>query len=128
MRSVFAGPGRIVADHDGGPLRCSRFSVEEIQYSLRDVLNVGMDAEAYLDGKLVEDKSIVVAGGQRLEFMRPCGQKGVGQTWTKDEFMQVFHMTEADWSKWAAKGLPFDAMGDGTIVLNEKRKGASDRI
>jgi DNA adenine methylase len=52
------------------------FTVEEIQYSLRDVLNVGMDAEAYLDGKVVIDRSsTAVKGGSRLEFTKPAGRK-----------------------------------------------------
>ena len=94
------------------------FTVAEIQLSLRDVLNVGIAADAYVDGHLIEDKTIVVAG-ERIEFVKPFGRKGVGQTWTKEEFMQVFRMTEADWSDWAAKGLPFDVMKNGSIVLNE---------
>ena len=94
-------------------------TVEEIQITLRDVLGVGRGAEAYLGGKLVEEKTITVVAGERIEFVKPFGRKGVGQTWTKEEFMQVFRMTEADWSNWVAKGLPFDTMRDGTIVLNE---------
>jgi hypothetical protein len=49
-------------------------TVEEIQCSLGNVLNVNMEADAYLGGNLVEDKSIVVAAG-RLEFMRRWGWK-----------------------------------------------------
>ena len=50
-------------------------TVEEIQFRLRDLLNVGMDAEAYLDGMVVVDKTITVFVGQRLEFMRPMERK-----------------------------------------------------
>jgi hypothetical protein len=94
-------------------------TVEEIQLSVRDVLNVGADAEAYLGGKLVEDKTISAVAGERIEFMKPFGRKGVGKTWTKEELMLAFRMSEEDWSDWAAQGLPFDRMRDGTIVLNE---------
>jgi excisionase family DNA binding protein len=94
-------------------------TVEEIQFSLQYVLNVDMEAEAYLDGNLIEDKTINVVAGQRLEFMQLFGIKGVGQTWTKEEFMRVFHMREADWSDWVARGLPFDTMQDGTVIVNE---------
>jgi hypothetical protein len=52
-------------------------------------------------------------------FVKPGGHKGVGKTWTKAEFMQTFHMGTADWTNWVAKGLPFETMADGTIVLNE---------
>jgi hypothetical protein len=53
------------------------FSVEEIQFSLRDVLNVDMDAQAYVDGNLVENKgNFKLQSGQRLEFMKEAGQKG----------------------------------------------------
>jgi site-specific DNA-adenine methylase len=52
-------------------------TVEEIQYSLRELLNVGMDAEAYLNGQMVIDSSITFArGGDRLEFMKAFGRKG----------------------------------------------------
>lgn len=50
-------------------------TVEEIQLSLRDVLNVDEGAEAYIDGNLV-DKGTVLQAGQRLEFMKEAGQKG----------------------------------------------------
>ena len=113
------GPVNIVYGAHDLDMGLAGLTAEEIQYSLRDVLNVDMQAEAYLDGNLIEDKTITVAAAQRLEFMKSHGQKGVGQTWTKPEFMQVFRMTEADWADWAANGLPFDAMKDGTIVLNE---------
>jgi excisionase family DNA binding protein len=94
-------------------------TVEEIQFSLSNVLSVDMAAEAYLDGNLIENRTIAITPGSRLEFMKSRGRKSVGQTWTKPEFMQVFRMTEADWADWAANGLPFDGMKDGTIILNE---------
>lgn len=95
------------------------FTVEEIQFSLRDVLNVGMDVPAYIDGKRVGDKGLSVQAGQRIEFCSDFGNKGIGKIYTKEEFMQAFRMSEADWSDWVEKGLPFDSMRDGTIVVNE---------
>jgi hypothetical protein len=52
-------------------------SVAEIQLALRDVLNVDENVEAYVDGKMVENKgSFKLKKGQRLEFMKEAGQKG----------------------------------------------------
>jgi hypothetical protein len=74
---VEVGPGMVnvvYGAHDiNMPL--GGLTVEEIQYSLLDVLNVRMDAEAYLDGNLIEDKTITVGGGLRLEFMKGWGTK-----------------------------------------------------
>ena len=103
-------------------------TVEEIQFSVRGLLNVSMDAEAYLDGIVIEDKTITVFVGQRLEFMRPFGRKGIGNTYTKQEFMQAFHMTEADWSDWVTKGLPIDTMKNGIVVLNETKWTSGKKV
>lgn len=55
-------------------------TVEEIQCALKDVLNVDSNVEAYIDGNLVENKSAIKLGaGQRLEFMKEAGQKGVSR-------------------------------------------------
>jgi hypothetical protein len=116
--SPFHGTINVVYGPADLDMHLAGFTVEEIQISLCDVLGLGQDAEAYSDGILVKDKSTVVAAG-RLEFVKPWGQKGIGKTYTKEEFMQAFHMTEADWSDWAAEGLPFDTMRDGTIVISE---------
>jgi hypothetical protein len=51
------------------------FSVEEIQLSLRDLLNVGMEAIAYADGQLASP-TYRLCPGDRLEFVRPFGRKG----------------------------------------------------
>lgn len=52
-------------------------TVAEAQEALKDVLSVDATAEAYIDGKLVEDKGTRLKAGQRLEFMKQAGQKGV---------------------------------------------------
>jgi DNA adenine methylase len=45
--------------------------------ALRDVLNVGPEVEAYRNGRPVVDKhNAIVRPGDRLEFMKPYGEKG----------------------------------------------------
>jgi len=44
-----------------------------------------------------------------------CLVNNAGAT-KRGDFLQL---TEADWQDWVDKGLPFDTMRDGTIVLNE---------
>ena len=51
------------------------FSVEEVQFSLCNVLNVGTDAWAYVDGVRVGSPFLLPAN-VRLEFMQPWGRKG----------------------------------------------------
>jgi hypothetical protein len=49
-------------------------TVEEIQLSLRDVLGVGRNAEAFHNNILIEDNGRIVTGG-RLEFIKRWGRK-----------------------------------------------------
>jgi hypothetical protein len=50
-------------------------TVEEIQVGLGDVLNVGREVEAYLNGKRVAGHALVCPDDW-LEFMRTFGRKG----------------------------------------------------
>lgn len=67
--NVVYGPHDIDMDLAG-------LSIEEVQLALRDVLSVEGDAEAYVDGSLVADKTFKLKSGQKLEFMKEAGQKG----------------------------------------------------
>ena len=71
------GKNHIVHGANEVVLDMSGHSIGAIQESLADDLNV-RDAtiEAYVDGKLVEDKGLKLEKGQRLEFMKEAGQKG----------------------------------------------------
>ena len=51
-------------------LALAGLTVEEIQLSLRDVLGVPMDAQAFHNGVPVEDRGMVVGGGRRRRPMR----------------------------------------------------------
>jgi site-specific DNA-methyltransferase (adenine-specific) len=55
------------------------FNVGEIQYALRDVLNVGMDAVAYIDGRPAAPSHRLLPRN-RIEFMSGWGRKGAGDT------------------------------------------------
>lgn len=53
-------------------------SVAEAQLAYKDILTVEDDAEAYLNGKLVTNKTTQrLQKGDRLEFMKEAGQKGM---------------------------------------------------
>ena len=94
------------------------FTVEQVQFALRDQISVEMSADAFVGG-WPASPTYRLRPGDRMEFFKRWGRKGVGKTWTKTEFMQTFHMSDADWTDWRARGLPFDTMRDGTIILNE---------
>ena len=84
------------------------FTVEEIQYSLRNLLNVDMEADAYLDGHLVVDKdAVILKSGARLEFMHQKGRKGVGMVWRGDKaFMEYFGIDAGMLQQWLDERLP----------------------
>jgi len=109
--TIVYGAHTIESPHSG----CS---VGELRDGLRDVLNIGREARPYVHGNPVDD-DYVPAAGAYLEYMKEAGSKGVGKIWTKEEFMQAFHMSEADWQNWTERGLFFNTMSDGTVVLNE---------
>jgi len=95
----------------------SGLEVGEIWLALQAVLNLER-YEAYVNGRRV-GYGYIARPGDRIEFVKAFGRKGVGIVWTKQKFMEIFLMTEADWADWVANGLPFDQLADGTIVLNE---------
>jgi hypothetical protein len=120
-RPVIAAPlGTITVAYGAHDLELdlAGYTVEEVQASLRDFLNIGMEAEGYVDGRPALP-TYRLQQSNRLEFVKERGSKGVGSTWTKTEFTKLFRMGEADWTDWVARGLPFDTMKDGTVVLNE---------
>jgi len=52
-------------------------TVAQVEEALADILNMEPGAEAYVDGKVVENKAgFKLEKGQRLEFMKESGQKG----------------------------------------------------
>jgi len=71
------GKNRIVHGANEVVMDMSGHSIAAIQESLADDLNVrDAEIEAYVDGKIVNDKSKKLEKGQRLEFMKEAGQKG----------------------------------------------------
>jgi hypothetical protein len=91
------------------------FTVAEVQHSCRDILNVSMDCDAYLNGHLVVDKdAVVLKDGDRLEFMQQKGQKGVGKVWHGDnELMKYFGIDENTLQQWRQDGLPHISVQNG---------------
>ncbi len=53
----------------------ANMEITQVRNKLRDIINVSYDAEAYINGKLVED-SYVLKGGEHLEFIKDTGVKG----------------------------------------------------
>jgi len=94
------------------------FAVGRVRRAVAQTLNVPDHAAAFVNGKAVANDH-VLSPGDGVEFLVESGNKGLGEIWEKAEFMKLLHMTEADWQDWVDKGLPFDTMRDGTIVLNE---------
>ncbi len=84
-------PGMVNVVHDlDMPL--AGFTVAEIQFGLRDVLNVGMDALAFVGGRLAP-ASYRLRPGQRLEFMRAWGRKGANPAYYGREAIDRINQT-----------------------------------
>ena len=89
-------------------------TIAEVQLSCRDILNVSMDCPAYLNGNRVQDNdSTIVNVGDRLEFMRDEGEKGVGEVWDDAGVMKKFKVTNAILQEWIAEGLPHIRLPNG---------------
>jgi len=98
-------------------LALAGLTIEEIWLALRSLLNLER-YQVHANGQRVE-YSYIASSGDRIEFVRAFGRKGLGTVWTKQEFMEICHMSEVDWANSVAEGLPFDELADGTTVLNE---------
>ena len=64
----------------------ANMQVSQVRSKLRDVINVSYDAEAYINGKLVQD-SYVLKGGEHLEFIKDTGVKGMQNCYFYFEFI-----------------------------------------
>ncbi|MBW2274720.1 MAG: hypothetical protein JRG96_15745 [Deltaproteobacteria bacterium] len=58
-------------------LPVGEMNVREVRTRFRDRLDIHPEAVAFVDGSPVDDDTIVHEG-ERLMFMRPAGEKGLG--------------------------------------------------
>ena len=75
-QAVAASPGIINLIHGVNDINVplSGFTVEEVQFSLRDVLNVDVTARAYVWGRLAP-ATYQLRPGDRVEFLKVWGRK-----------------------------------------------------
>lgn len=73
-RFLFSANQIIYGPHDL-QLDLRGLSAQEVQDSLCDVLSVAPDAEAYLNGVRLKDKTVRLDVADRLEFVKPWGKK-----------------------------------------------------
>jgi hypothetical protein len=73
------GRGRVIYGAQALDMNLAGLTASEVQYALRDVLNVGRDTCPCVDGRLVSG-GYTLRVGNRLEFMRAWGRKGDGRT------------------------------------------------
>lgn len=50
-------------------------TVEQVQLAFQDVLNLSAAPEAYLNGRMVKDRTVRLRFGDRLDFIKPRGRK-----------------------------------------------------
>jgi len=80
------------------------YTIEQIADAHAEVLNLSPDAVAYVDGVQVDPKFVDEAG-QRVEWMRERGRKGVGEVCTKITFMKAFNVSDEEWLLCKEHGL-----------------------
>lgn len=51
-------------------------TVEEVRASVAELMNIKEDADAYVNGEIVDPQQHVLQNDETLEFIKPSGQKG----------------------------------------------------
>lgn len=118
----------LLAEHvhvDYGPhdlsIPAAGLTVADARSAYADVLNVGADAEAYVNGELAAPTRML-RGGDRLQFVRPAGRKGQ-DFWSRREFLRITGLSQSDWDGLVNDGLRFvDAGGEPVIPESEAIK------
>ncbi len=88
--------------------------------NLKDALNIAPGATAFVDGEPIGEDH-VLEDGQSLEFLVPCGKKGVQRVWTVEQFAELFQITVEQVKELLASGLPRLPISDGTIRIPEEQ-------
>lgn len=94
------GPNEIQQDLAG-------FTLAQIELAVAEVMNIEPGVTpVYVDGVRVDDRSnFVVQAGQRVEWMKDGGEKGIGEVATKELFCRSFRVTDAEWEECLEAGL-----------------------
>lgn len=92
-------------------------TVGRVQDAFGQTLNIPQGAEALVNGTPVPQHH-VVRDGDRLEFYKPSGRKGVGEyVWTEEEFLDFFKITTDDLRHWISQGLKVGRRLDGSLRI-----------
>lgn len=68
--TVFCGANQVRLE-DAGSL-----TVREVRRRMREILNIGADHVAFVDGHSVADENRVLSDVSEIEFKKPSGEKG----------------------------------------------------
>ena len=109
---------RIIHGANEDVLEVGGQSVGKVRSQLDQLFNIDPAASPLIDDLPVAEDH-VLRQGEKLEFLNPFGHKGMGRVWTKDEFCNLFKMSEADFAAMVKKGLPVHRMEDGSIRITE---------
>jgi hypothetical protein len=66
-----------MATVNGEEVPVSGMTLGEIRHRLADRFRIDPDSTMHVNGELVQDESRVVRTGERVEFLRQAGEKGI---------------------------------------------------
>jgi excisionase family DNA binding protein len=94
-------------------------SVAAVRKGLATAFSIPTDAEAYINGSVV-DPGYRLQAGDSVEFLRRWGRKGVGsQVWTEEQFCKFFQITPDTLHAWIGQGLQAKPCLDGSLRITE---------
>ena len=67
-----------MANVNGEDVPVSGMTLGEIRRRLADRFRIDPGSTMYVDGQLIDDENRVVRTGERIEFLRQAGEKGIG--------------------------------------------------
>jgi len=87
-------------------------SVARVRRSLREVFNIADDAKALISGIEVDDDHRLRVG-ERLEFVRARGFKGLGELLTPEQLQSRWAVSREQYDELLTRGLPALRFFDG---------------
>jgi hypothetical protein len=93
-------------------------TVGEARQLLKAVMGLPDNVKAKVNEQSVEP-IYRLAEGDVLSFYLESGQKGVGDVWTPQEFMEKFNLTTDGWEALIEEGLPIQSMPNDEICIIE---------
>lgn len=89
-------------------------NVATVLASLKQIFNIADDAVASVNGvKVSMDHRLVT--NDVLEFIKPFGQKGLGDLLTPEQILKRWDIDRKQYEKFISEGMPTEPLDDGSV-------------